>query len=117
MGIKTKTDNKTNQMASAKKSWGDMTKTEKDGVLANLKALYDSEPLASKVEVEFSGEYVHNLSQGSVDNNTSVSASGSIGSENADKVDGLKDKFTEALSSVNGAKVEITARYGIGDKV
>jgi len=46
-----------------------------------------------------------------------VSASGSIGSENADKVDGLKAKFTEALSSVNGAKVEITACYGIGDKV
>jgi len=76
-------------MASAKKSWGDMTQAEKDLVVTNLKTLYDTETLASKVNVEFSGEYVHNLSQGAVDSNTSISVSGSIGSENADKVDGL----------------------------
>jgi len=77
-------------MAQAKKSWGDMTQAEKDTVLGELKSLYDSEPLASKVNVEFSGEYVHNLTAGAVDSNTSISASGSIGSENADKVDSLK---------------------------
>lgn len=32
-------------------------------------------------------------------------------------MDGLKAQFTEALSSVQGASIELTGTYGIGDKV
>ena len=53
-----------------------MSQTEKQTVFDKLKAVYDSEPLAAKVNVEFSGEYVHNLSAGNTQNQTGCVASG-----------------------------------------
>ena len=63
-------------MAQTKKSWGDMSQTEKQTVFDKLKAVYDSEPLAAKINVEFSGEYVHNLSADHNQNQTNCTVSG-----------------------------------------
>ena len=53
-----------------------MSQTEKQTVFDKLKAVYDSEPLAAKINVEFSGEYVHNLSAGNTQNQTGCVVSG-----------------------------------------
>merc|ERR1712013_157205 len=89
-------------MAQPKKSWGDMTAGDKQEVFDRLKAVYTAEPLAAKISVEFTGEYVNNLSAGDSQNQTGCKVSGQIGSDNADKVDGLKAQFQEALGTVQG---------------
>ena len=104
-------------MVDSKKLWSDMSSEETQTVLDNLKQLYKDEPLAKKVTVKVASENVNDLVQGSTDNKVSVSVSGSIGKENKDKAPGLQAKFEEALSLVKDVKIEIEAKYGIGDKV
>ena len=99
------------------KEWKDMSSNEQSEVAAALKKVCDENPAASKCTIKIVGEFVNDLKAGSSDENVGFVVEGNLGRSSADQIPALTEKFNAALSKVKGAKVSITASYGVGDKV
>ena len=104
-------------MVNAGKPWGELSADEVATVQTKLKEVFDSDELAQRCSVKVTGENVNDLGQGTTEKKMTLTVSGNVGSANMGKIEGLTQKFKDALSVVSDVKFDIGATYGIGDKV